>query len=97
MTEPQKFIVAAGEQASDRIAVSNVTFEYLAGQIYIARGRTQAGNTVRIAGRETVAAPDGTFQLQFTAPPGTREVALEVEDPHGNKARTRQKIVTGDG
>ena len=96
-SEPQKFTVAAGEQAAERIAVSNVTFEYIAGQIFIARGRTQAGNTVRIAGRETVAAPDGTFQLQFTTPPGTREVALEVEDPHGNKARTRQKLAAGIG
>jgi hypothetical protein len=96
-TEPQRFSVVAGEEGAERVAVTNVTFEYIAGQIYIARGRTQAGNTVRIAGRETVAAPDGTFQLQFTAPPGTREVALEVEDPHGNKAHVRQNIVTGGG
>jgi FecR protein len=95
-SEAQKFTIVAGEQTAERIVVTNVTFEYLAGQIYIARGRTQAGNTVRIAGRETSAAPDGTFQLQFTAPPGTREVTLEAEDPHGNKAQTRQKIVTGD-
>lgn len=91
-SEPQKFTVAEAEQMGERVTVSNVTVEYLAGQIYIARGRTQAGNTVRIAGRETIAAPDGTFQLQFTAPPGTHEVAVEAEDAHGNKAQTRQKI-----
>ncbi|PYS94479.1 MAG: hypothetical protein DMF64_00660 [Acidobacteria bacterium] len=91
-SEPQKFTVAAAEQMGERITITNVTVEYLAGQIYIARGRTQAGNTVRIAGRETLAAPDGTFQLQFTAPPGTREVAVEAEDPHGNKAHARQKL-----
>jgi len=94
-SEPQKFTITAGEQPGERISVSNVTFEYLAGQIFIARGRTQAGNIVRIAGREAVAAPDGTFQLQFTAPPGTREVALDLEDAHGNKASTRQKIAPG--
>lgn len=91
-SEAMKFTVATGEQTGERVTVANVTFEYIAGQIFIARGRTQAGNTVRIAGRETVATPDGSFQLQFTAPPGTREVALEVEDAHGNKARTRQKL-----
>ncbi len=96
-SEAMKFTVATGEETGERVTVANVTFEYIAGQIFIARGRTQAGNTVRIAGRETVATPDGSFQLQFTAPPGTREVALEVEDPHGNKARTRQKLVTGSG
>ncbi|HEX8179423.1 MAG TPA: FecR domain-containing protein [Pyrinomonadaceae bacterium] len=96
-SEPQKFTVTGGAQPSERVAVSNVTFEYLAGQIFIARGRTQPGNTVRIAGRETVAAQDGTFKLQFTVPPDTREVALELEDAHGNKAATRQKLVTGGG
>jgi FecR protein len=91
-SEPQKFTVAEAEQMGERVTVTNVTVEYLAGQIYIARGRTQPGNTVRIAGRETIAAPDGTFQLQFTAPSGTREIAVEAEDAHGNKAQTQQKI-----
>ncbi len=94
-SEPQKFTVATGAPPAERVAVANVTFEYIAGHIYIARGRTQAGNAIRIAGREALAAPDGTFQLQFTAPPGTREVALEIEDPHGNKAYARQKLGGG--
>ncbi|MFL6207844.1 MAG: FecR domain-containing protein [Pyrinomonadaceae bacterium] len=96
-SEPQKFTVTPSEQAFERVGITNVTFEYIAGQIFIARGRTQPGNTVRIAGRETIATPDGTFQLQFTTPPGTREVALEVEDAHGNKAQTRQKLAAGGG
>ncbi len=94
-SEPQKFTVATDDYAVERVTVSNITFEYIAGQIYIARGRTQAGNIVRIAGREALAAPDGTFQLQFNTPADTREVALEVEDPHGNKAQARQKLGGG--
>ncbi|HLL74366.1 MAG TPA: FecR domain-containing protein [Pyrinomonadaceae bacterium] len=91
--EPQKFTVAAGGAGGDgggaHLAVANVTFEYVAGQIYVARGQTQPGNAVRIAGRETAAARDGTFELQISAPHGARSIEVETEDPHGNRRRAR--------
>jgi hypothetical protein len=91
-SEPQKFTIASGAVAGERLTVSGVTFEYVAGMIYLARGRTQPGNTVRVAGRDTVAAGDGTFQLQTNIPKGAREVWVEVEDPQGGSQRTRVAV-----
>lgn len=85
-SEPQKFTIALGS-TGERIAVSGVSFEYVAGNIYIVRGRSQPGNTIRMAGRETITKPDGSFQLQITALKGTREIIAEVEDQQGNKNR----------
>jgi hypothetical protein len=88
--EPQKFTVATGADGSAAaVSVAGVSFEHIGGQVYIARGRTQPGNTVRVGGRETIAAPDGGFQLQFSAPPSTREVTVEAEDTQGNRQRAR--------
>lgn len=91
--EPQKFTVAAaaagGGDGGAGLTVSNVTFDLVAGNIYVARGRTQPGNTVRIAGRETAASRDGTFELQISAPRGARSIEVEAEDPQGNRRRTR--------
>lgn len=87
-SEPQKFTVAAAGGAGV-VSVSGVTFDYIAGNLYIARGRTQPGNAVSVNGRETIATADGTFQLQFSAPPDAREVSIEVEDPQGNRQRER--------
>lgn len=92
--DPQKFTVAdgGGGGSGERLSVSGVTFEYVAGSIYIARGHTQAGNTVRIEGRDTLASADGTFQLQINLAPGTREVSIEVEDPQGGKQHARAAV-----
>ncbi len=88
-SDPQKFIVVAEGGTGQNVSISDVTVEYVAGQIYLIRGRTQPGNTVRYAGRDTLAARDGLFQLQINAPPGTREVNLEAEDAQGNRSATR--------
>jgi hypothetical protein len=84
-SEPQKFLVVAEGGTGERVGVSDVSFEYVAGQIYLVRGRTVPGSTIRIAGRETLASRDGHFQLQITAPSGTREVQVEAEDAQGNR------------
>jgi hypothetical protein len=94
-SEPQKFTIATGAGGAgdgERLTVTGVTFEYVAGTIYLARGRTQPGNTVRIAGRDTVASSNGAFQLQTNIPKGEREVWAEVEDPQGNRQRTRVAV-----
>ena len=88
-SEPQKFIVVGEGGAGETVTVKDVTVEYVAGQIYLVRGRTQPGNTVRCAGRETLAARDGLFQLQINAPPGTREVSVEAQDAQGNRNTAR--------
>jgi hypothetical protein len=84
-SEPQKFSVVAEGGTGESVTVSDVSVEYVAGQIYLVRGRTQPGNTVRCAGRETLAARDGLFQLQINAAPGAREIVVEAEDAKGNR------------
>ena len=79
--------------------IFTVTFEKIhwdvAGQIYLVRGRTQPGNTVRCAGRETLAARDGFFQLQINAPRGAREVQLETADTQGNRNSFKFQLPPG--
>lgn len=94
-SEPQKFIVETQGGTGDEVTVANVQIEYVAGQIYLVRGRTQAGNTVRCAGRETLAARDGFFQLQINAPRGAREVQLETADTQGNRNSFKFQLPPG--
>ena len=94
--EPRKFTIAAagGEGGGEQLTIAGLSFEYVAGNVYLARGQTQPGNTVRIAGRETVAARDGTFQLQVSLPAGAREIVVEAEDPQGRKQGGRFPVET---
>ncbi len=50
------------------------------------RGHTQPGNTVRVAGREATAGPDGNFRLQVNADKGIREITVQAEDTRGNRS-----------
>jgi hypothetical protein len=96
-TEPQKFtIIAAGQGTGEHITVTGVEFEFIGGSIYMARGRTQPGNTIRIAGRETLAASDGSFQLQISVPRATREIVVEAEDSQGTRKDTRLAFKNSD-
>jgi hypothetical protein len=88
-SEPLKFVIVTEGGTGESVSVADVTVEYVAGQIYLVRGRTQPGNTVRCAGRETLAARDGIFQLQINAPKSTREVVVEAEDAQGNRNSAR--------
>jgi len=44
---------------------------------------------VRAADREASAAADGNFQIQISAPPNSREVAIQVSDSQGNVSNYR--------
>ncbi len=94
-SEPQKFIVVSEGGTGESVSVSNVIIEYVAGQIYLIRGQTQPGNTVRCGGRETLAARDGRFQLQINAPRGAREVQLETADTQGNRTSFKFQLPAG--
>ena len=85
-SEPQKFIVATRGTGS-QVSVSNLTAEYLAGSIFLIKGKADPGTTVRAAGRETIVPGDGNFQLQITAGGGTREVQVEAQDTQGNSSQ----------
>ena len=95
-SEPLKFIVAPRGTGSP-VSVSNLSSEYVGGDIYLVRGSSQPGTTLRVAGRETVATSDGSFQLQITAPSGARSLTVEAQDPQGNSSQYRLAIASAAG
>jgi uncharacterized cupin superfamily protein len=90
-SDPKKFIVAALGTGS-RVPVSSLAVELLGGNVYLIRGRAEPGTTIRIAGRETIVPAEGSFQLQTTAPPGTREITIDAEDSRGNSTPYRLSL-----
>jgi FecR protein len=94
-SEPQKFVIVSEGGTGDAVGFADVQIEYVAGQIYLVRGRTQPGNTVRCSGRETLATRDGLFQLQINAPRGARDVLLESADTQGNRNSFKYALPPG--
>ena len=89
-SDPLKFVVTA--RGSSQVAVSDLSTELLGGSIYLIRGKADPGVTIRCSGRETIAAPDGSFQIQVTAAATTRELALEAQDSRGNSSQYRVSL-----
>jgi len=95
-SDPKKFIIA-NRGSGSRVAVSNLTAELLGGNVYLVRGHSEVGNTIRAAGRDTLVATDGSFQLQITAAPGTQEILVDAEDPRGNSSQYRVALSARGG
>jgi hypothetical protein len=93
-SDPKKFIIATRGTVS-RVTVSNLTAELLGGSVYLVRGHSEAGNTIRAGGRDTLVTADGSFQLQITAGPGTQEIVVDAEDPRGNSSQYRLSLSRG--
>jgi FecR protein len=91
-SEPQKFIVTAVGANVSVVPVSGLEAVFLGGNIYIIRGRSTPGINIRSADRETVVLSDNTFQIQITAPTGTREVVIEASDSQGNSTSYRVSL-----
>ncbi|HKB66746.1 MAG TPA: FecR family protein [Pyrinomonadaceae bacterium] len=91
-SEPLKFIVTTQGANLTAVPISNLSAVYLGGNLYLVRGSTSPGASVRISGREATAAGDGLFQVQISAPPGMREVSIETTDLQGNKSQYRFPI-----
>lgn len=87
-SEPKKFLVTTRGSGS-HVPVTSLTAELLGGNIFIVRGRSEPGTTIRVAGREALAASDGTFQLQITATAGESQITVEAQDPRGNSSHYR--------
>jgi hypothetical protein len=85
-SDPLKFIVA-NRGTGSQVSVSELSTELLGGNIYLVRGKAEPGTTIRVSGRETIAAHDGGFQVQVTAANATRELTLEAKDSQGNSSR----------
>lgn len=94
-SDPQKFVVVNEGGTGDAVSVADVQIEYVAGSIYIIRGRTQVGNIVRCAGRETLASRDGLFQLQINAPRAARDIQIEAADTQGNRSTLKFALPPG--
>lgn len=91
-SEPLKFIVMAPGTNLSSIPVSNLSTILLGGNVYIIRGTTSPGASVRASDREATAAADGNFQIQISAPPNSREVAIQVSDSQGNSSNYRVSL-----
>lgn len=98
-SDPLKFIVATRGTGS-QVAVSGLSAELLGGSLYLVRGKADPGTTIRVGGRETIVATDGSFQVQVTAARTAREVTLEAQDPQGNSSQYKVllsgRVVRGD-
>jgi hypothetical protein len=90
-SDPRKFIVVTRGTGS-RVPVSNLTAELLWGRVYLIRGRSEPGTTIRIAGRETIVPTEGSFQIQTAAPEGAQEITIEAADPRGNSTPYRLSL-----
>ncbi len=95
-SDPKKFIVAT-QGTGSRVPVSNLVAELLGGRIYLIRGRSEPGTTIRVAGRETIVPSKGAFQVQVTAPPGTQEISIDAEDSRGNVTPYRVSLAVRAG
>lgn len=93
-TEAQKFVVVPGGEGRG-VTVNLSPPEFIGGSIYLLRGRAEPGTTISVTGRETIAASDGSFQVQISAPEGAREVQLEALDPEGNRNQYKVPLEGG--
>ena len=90
-SEPRKFIIVT-RGTGLRVPVSSLTAELLGGRVYLIRGRSEPGTTIRVAGRETIVPTEGSFQIQTSAPPGAQEITIEAADPRGNSTPYRLSL-----
>src|SRR5947208_15651963 len=92
-SEPLKFIVATQGNNLSEVPVANLSAVHLGGNVYIIRGTSSPGVTLRVSGREATAASDGSFQIQVSAPPSTREVTVLAYDSQGNSSEYRVSLI----
>lgn len=95
-SEPLKFIVTNPGTNSSRVPVTNLEATHLGGNVYIVRGRSTPGASIRVSDREAIAAADRTFQIQINVPPTTREVTVQASDSQGNSSNYRVPLPRSD-
>jgi hypothetical protein len=91
-SEPWRFMVVKRE-GNEALTANEWQVESLGGKVYIISGKTNPGVTVRVLGRETFAAGDGTFKMQVSS--STAEATIEIGDEHGNRNRYVLSLQTG--
>lgn len=93
-SDPQKFTVVA-QGTGGNLAFADVTADYVGGQIYVIKGRTQPGTTVSFNDRQILSDSNGLFRLQITAPDGAREVTITAQDQQGNRGEHKVPLAPG--
>jgi hypothetical protein len=95
-SEPLKFMVT-NRGTGSQVSLANLSAELLGGNIYLIRGKADPGTTIRVGGRETIAAPDGGFQIQITAQASTKEMTVEAQDSQGNSSQYKVALSARNG
>lgn len=95
-SEPLKFMVT-NRGTGSQVSLANLSAELLGGNIYLIRGKADPGTTIRVGGRETIAAPDGGFQIQITAHASTKEMTVEAQDSQGNSSQYKVVLSARNG
>ncbi|HVQ36886.1 MAG TPA: FecR domain-containing protein [Pyrinomonadaceae bacterium] len=90
-SEPRKFLVVT-RGTGTRVPVSSLTAELLWGRVYLIRGRSEPGTTIKVASREIIVPTEGSFQIQTAAPAGAQEITIEAADPRGNSTPYRLSL-----
>ncbi|HMF58286.1 MAG TPA: FecR domain-containing protein, partial [Pyrinomonadaceae bacterium] len=93
-SEPLKFMVAP-QGTGDQVPVSNLSAQYLGGNVYLIRGQAPPGTTIRVSGRETLTDSREAFQLQIAAGEGVREAMIEAHDTQGNRSQYKVALSRG--
>jgi hypothetical protein len=83
-SEPSKFTIIKRE-GTNPLGATDWQVEKVGGKIYLISGKTQPGATVKISGRETFAASDGSFRLQISTT--SPEVIVEISNERGSRNR----------
>ena len=91
-TEPLKFIVTSPGFNPSAVRASDLASVHLGGDVYMIRGTTNPGASIRVLDRETTAAGNGAFQIQISAPPAAREVTIQILDSQGNTSQYRLSL-----
>jgi hypothetical protein len=83
-SEPSKFTII-NNQVGTKLTAEDWKVENVGGKVHIISGKTKAGATVKVLGRETFAASDGNFRVQISTP--SSSVPVDIYDDAGNKSR----------
>ena len=75
-SEPLKFIVTTQGASAAAIPVSNLTAVYLGGNVYLIRGKTSPGNSVRVSGREASQNQTSNGASSHATKPSADEILL---------------------
>jgi hypothetical protein len=92
-SEAKKFVIATRGTGS-QVPVTDLSSEFLGGNVYLVRGKAEPGTTITIGDREAIVPSEGNFQLQITGQNG-REVTIYAQDAQGNGSQYRLLLSRG--